>query len=142
MVDAPRLRALLARLDERRERLERYGRRSLENYLADEEGVLASKYLLLTAIEDGLAIANHVIASEAYRSPADYADAFRVLAERGVVDEELGRRLEAMARFRNLLIHVYAEVDDARIHGFLTEDLSDLKSYVASILRAFEELGS
>ncbi|MGH7573498.1 MAG: type VII toxin-antitoxin system HepT family RNase toxin, partial [Gemmatimonadota bacterium] len=111
MVDAGRLRALLTRIAERRARLERYAERPLADYLADEEAILASKYLLVTVIEDVLGVANHIIASEGYRSPVDYADAFRVLAERAVVGPDLGRRLEAMARFRNLLIHIYAEVD-------------------------------
>jgi uncharacterized protein YutE (UPF0331/DUF86 family) len=141
VVDAGKLRALLARVGDRRKRLARYAERSLADYLADEEGVLASKYLLVTAIEDALAVANHVIASEGYRSPADYADAFRVLGEKGVVETTLGRRLEAMARFRNLLIHVYAEVDDERVHRYLREDLADLEAFVAAVLAAFPDLG-
>lgn len=141
MVDAGKFRALLTRIGERRERLAKYSQRSLADYLADEEGVLASKYLLVTAIEDALAIANHIIASEGFRSPADYADAFRVLAEQDVIETALGRRLEAMARFRNLLIHVYAEVDDERVHRYLREDLADLDAFVVAVLDAFPELG-
>ncbi|HUP01013.1 MAG TPA: hypothetical protein VM737_05765 [Gemmatimonadota bacterium] len=57
-------------MSERKEKLAVYSRCSAEEYLADEEGVLASKYLLLTAIEDVLAIANHIVASEGYRSPS------------------------------------------------------------------------
>jgi len=71
VVDAGKLRALLTRIGERRARLARYAERALADYLADDEGVLASKYLLVTAIEDTLAVANHVIASEGFRSPAD-----------------------------------------------------------------------
>ncbi|MGH7572585.1 MAG: DUF86 domain-containing protein, partial [Gemmatimonadota bacterium] len=72
----------------------------------------------------------------------DYADAFRVLAERAVVGPDLGRRLEAMARFRNLLIHIYAEVDDERVHSYLREDLADLDAFVAAVLAAFPDLGT
>ncbi|HSM08112.1 MAG TPA: hypothetical protein VLA33_03750 [Gemmatimonadota bacterium] len=43
--------------------------------------------LLINVIEDALAVANHVIASEGYRSPGDYADSFRVLEEQ-VLDAE------------------------------------------------------
>lgn len=141
MVDPSRVRALLARLGERLDRLQRYAVRSKEDYLDDEEAVLASKYLLLTAIEDALAVANHLIASEGWRSPLDYADAFRALAEHDVVTRGLGRKLEAMARFRNLLVHVYADVDDARVHDFLREDLQDLRAFASAVLEAFPELG-
>ncbi len=142
MVDAARVRALLGRIHDRRARLEAYASLDLHEFLQDEKGVLACKYLLLTLIEDVLGLANHIIASEGYRSPHDYADAFRVLAERGVVERPLGERLEAMARFRNLLVHVYATVDDARVYGFVQEDLKDVESFTASVLRTFGELES
>jgi uncharacterized protein YutE (UPF0331/DUF86 family) len=141
LVDLARLRSLLSRLTSACQELQPYAGMSLDQYLADRRSVHASKYLLVTAIEDALAIANHIIASEGYRAPADYADAFRSLAEAGVLDQSLSRRLEAMARFRNLLIHVYAEVDDRRVHGFLQSDLSDLQLLARVILDRFREIG-
>lgn len=140
MVDAPRLRSLLSRLRARRAELRPYADRDPEAYISDAEAIHASKYLLLTSIEDALSAANHVIASEGYRAPADYADAFRSLREAGVLDAKLADRLEAMARFRNLLIHQYAEVDDRRVHGYLQQDLADLDAFIAAILDAFPEL--
>lgn len=140
MVDPSRLRDLLARIDDRLVRLAPYGRRTEHDFLDDDEAVAASKYYLLTAIEDALSIANHIIASEGYRGPADYADAFRVLSEQGILASDLCGRLEAMARFRNLLVHGYAKVDDGRVHQFLRTDLDDLGAFVRDVLAAFPEL--
>lgn len=137
MVDAVRLRNLLSRLTGRVDRLARYGEMERDAYLADAEGVDASKYRLVTAIEDALAVANHVIASEGLRAPVDYADAFRSLREAGVLERDLADRLEAMACFRNLLVHVYADVDDGRVHEFLADDLDDLRAFVGAILAGF-----
>ena len=109
-------------------------------YLASPEKIYASRYLLLTAIEDCLGVANHVIASEAYRAPADYADAFTSLAEADVLSEDLAMRLGAMARFRNLLVHEYARVDDARTHELLATDVDDLAQFQRAILEAFGNL--
>lgn len=97
--------------------------------------------LLITAIEDALAAANHVIASERYRAPSDYADAFRVLREAGVLAPDLAERLESMARLRNLLVHVYADVDDRRVHQFLGRDIQDLDRFADALLRAFPQAG-
>lgn len=105
-------------------------------YTSDPHAVHASKYLLLTSIEDALSAANHVIASEGYRAPADYADAFRSLREAGILNAELADRLEAMARFRNLLIQQYAEVDDHRVHQYLQQDLDGLDAFIVAILDA------
>ena len=85
MVDPTRLRSLLSRLTSACREIQAYADMSMEEYLADRRSVHASKYLLVTTIEDALAIANHVIASEGYRAPTDYADAFRSLAEAGVL---------------------------------------------------------
>ena len=140
MVDAGRLRAILSRLQARQRELAAYAALTQEQYLADPRGVYASKYLLLTAIEDALAVANHVIASEGYRAPSDYADAFRSLREAGVVDAVLAGRLEGMARFRNLLVHQYDDVDDRRVHAILRQDREDLDGFAGAVLRAFPDL--
>lgn len=123
---------------DRRERLAGYGDRERDGYLTDEEAVAASKYLLVTAIEDVLSVANHIIASEGWRSPADYADAFAVLREHEVVSRDLAARLSSMARFRNLLVHVYADVDDARVHRFLQADLGDFDDFATAVLDLLE----
>jgi uncharacterized protein YutE (UPF0331/DUF86 family) len=137
LVDPTRLRSLLSRLTSACQELQAYADMSADEYLSDRRSIHASKYLLVTAIEDALAIANHIIASEAYRAPTDYADAFRSLAEAGVLEESLSQPLEEMARFRNLLIHVYAEVDDRRVHGFLQSDLTDLALLARAVLERF-----
>ena len=142
MVDIVRLRALVSRLHARCRRLERYARMIAEEYLANDEQIDASKYLLITAAEDALSIANHTIASDGYRAPSDFADAFRSLCEAGVLPPELAERLEDMARFRNLLVHEYAIVDNGRVHEFLRKDLKDLDSFALAILETFPELKS
>ena len=141
MVDAVRLRALLSRLKEHVADLRQYAAMETAAYLADPRAIHASKYLLVIVIEDALATANHVIAAEGLRAPADYADAFRSLRDAGIIAADLSDRLEAMARFRNLLVHLYAEVDDRRVHEFLRKDVADLEKLAAVLLKAFPDLG-
>jgi len=45
-----------------------------------------------------------------------------------------------MARFRNLLVHLYAEVDSQRVHDFLKDDVKDLDSFAAALLGAVSDL--
>jgi uncharacterized protein YutE (UPF0331/DUF86 family) len=40
-----------------------------------------------------------------------------------------------MARFRNLLVHLYGRVDDGEVHRVIREDLGDLERYLASLGR-------
>jgi Ribonuclease HepT-like len=61
--------------------------------------------------------------------------------EAGVLGAELAGRLERMARFRNLLVHQYAEVDDPRVFEFLRKDVGDVDRFIAAVLAAFPALG-
>lgn len=76
---------------------------------------------------------NHIIAPENYRFPKDNADSFVVLVERGLVDAELQERLRTMARFRNRLVHLYWDIDDARIHEYLQGSIADLETFAQTI---------
>jgi uncharacterized protein YutE (UPF0331/DUF86 family) len=40
-----------------------------------------------------------------------------------------------MARFRNLLVHLYARVDDGEVYRVIGESLGDLDEYLGSIGR-------
>ena len=62
-----------------------------------------------------LALCYHVSARRLKRVPDDYAGCFACLADAGLVSTELSTRLQRMARFRNLLVHVYWEVDYGRV---------------------------
>ncbi len=58
------------------------------------------------------------------------ADCFQVLQEMGVVAAELSHRLARMARSRNLLVHLYWKVDDARVYQPIHHDLGDYERYL------------
>lgn len=42
-------------------------------------------------------------------------------------------RLQQMARFRNLLVHVYWQVDYGRVFDVLEHDLTDLRAFSETI---------
>jgi uncharacterized protein YutE (UPF0331/DUF86 family) len=66
-------------------------------------------------------------------SPPTYGDAFRMLAEHGVVDAELADRLARAAGFRNVVVHAYADLDLAHVHRAATEGRDDLLAFLAAI---------
>ena len=95
-----------------------------------------AKYYLQTAIECCTDIAHHIIASEGWRAPRDYADAFVVLNEHGVIPDAFLSVMRRMVRFRNRLVHLYWEVDNEAVCDILQKDLGDLDRFGAYI-RAF-----
>jgi uncharacterized protein YutE (UPF0331/DUF86 family) len=47
---------------------------------------------------------------------------FLILKDMGYIDADYAIKLKSMAGFRNVLIHLYHEVDDTRVVRHLKED--------------------
>ena len=86
------------------------------------------------AVEAALDIGQHIIAQEGFRRPADNQDVFAALAEEHIVPMDLLPRLVAMAKFRNLIVHDYARIDDSAVFGILKRRLGDLDEYARAIV--------
>jgi uncharacterized protein YutE (UPF0331/DUF86 family) len=129
MVDPLRLRALLERLTSETADLRRLAHYDSATLLADRDKLKSVKYGFVVAIEVCIDIGNHVIASGGYRTPQNYGDVFTVLAEHGHMSRDDVPTLIAMAGFRNLLVHGYANVDDRRVVEILHERLDDFDRF-------------
>lgn len=112
------------------ERLEDLRNLSEEDFLSDPHKIGSAKYNLIVAIEGMIDLCNHIIAKNNYRAPEDYADTFRVLAERGAFDQEYTDTLIQMARFRNRLVHIYWEVDDNELYRIIQSRLEDIHVFL------------
>lgn len=129
MVDEGRVARLLRGVEERIARLEQA--RSTDA-AADDWRLDAVKYLFVTAIEGCVDAAHHIAAAERWGAPDTNAAVFTVLAGHGVLDAELARSMGRAVGFRNVLVHQYAAVDDARVAAYLDE-LGDLRSFVEQV---------
>lgn len=102
-------------------------------FFADERNLLAVLHLLLITIEATGRICTHLLAREAARSPASFAECMQGLGELGVIDAALSTRLVQMARFRNLLVHQYWQVDPTRVLTYARENLGDFEAYLMAV---------
>lgn len=112
------------------ERLEEIKKLSKDKFLSDPHKIGSAKYNFIVVIEGSLDLCNHTIAKNGYRTPEDYADTFKVMAERGAFDAEFTNILIQMARFRNRLVHIYWEVDDNELYHILQTRLQDIKDFL------------
>ena len=106
-----------------------------EEFLSSPTTIDASKYKLIVAIESALSICNHVAARLGKRIPESYSDCFIILGEAGIISEDLSRRLARMAKFRNMLVHIYWEIDDVEIFKIIQKDLKDLEEFTGEVGR-------
>lgn len=130
MVDARRVAELLDRIRAEVAALRRSGARTTDELFDDPDALPALKYRLVVAIEAATDVADHLISSEGLRLASGYADSFRSLEEGGVLPAGLAASLADAARFRNLLVHRYADIDDQRVVQFVRQRLADLEDYV------------
>lgn len=114
-------------------KLEKISKFSEQDFLNSAEKIDSVKYNLLVAIEGAIDICNHIAAKAGGRAPCDYGDCFVVLEELGVLPKELTEKLKNMARFRNLLVHLYWQVDNHRVYEIIIEDIADIKEYLGKI---------
>ena len=113
--------------------LKKYKEKTEEDFLASYEGIAASKYELIVIIEAASSICNHISVRKGNRIPETYADCYKVLEELQIIDDELCKRLQMMARFRNLLVHRYHKIDNERVFRILGTQVDDLSLFIESI---------
>jgi uncharacterized protein YutE (UPF0331/DUF86 family) len=56
-----------------------------------------------------------------------------ILDEVGVLEPDLKMRMSKMARFRNLLVHLYWKVDDGEVFRVIRENLEDFDLYLQAV---------
>jgi uncharacterized protein YutE (UPF0331/DUF86 family) len=134
VIDAAKLENNLRNLDKYLGYLNALASLPRATLLADFTKTGSVRYYLQVAIECCLDAANHIIAAQSLRPPADYADAFAVLGEAGIVPADFVPTLQQMARLRNRLVHLYWEVDDDVLYQILTTELGDFDRFKACVL--------
>jgi hypothetical protein len=79
---------------------------------------------------------NAFLADRGWRSPRTYRETFEILRDHGVLDAELCVAMQGWAGLRNVLAHLYIDVDHARICGVLERELDQLDRFAAAVAHA------
>jgi len=106
---------------------------SNDQFAKSYKDVQAAKYSLLEIMEACIDVANYIISAKGFRRAEEYSEMFDILGEEGVVTENLATRLEDMARFRNLLVHRYGEIDNKKVLEIIKHNLKDIGDFEKEI---------
>lgn len=128
MVDADRARARLERLRDLLERLERVRAAGEDAYLAEADARAMSERRLELAIQICIDLGTQLVMETSARTPESYADVFTSMADVGLLPVDLSERMGEAAKQRNLLVHLYLEIDDRKVFSSL-ESLDDLRMF-------------
>jgi uncharacterized protein YutE (UPF0331/DUF86 family) len=128
LVDADRLGARLDRLEVVLPELDAVRAAGVDAYLANGDTRAATERRLQLAIQLCIDIGAQLASELGVRAPSDYAQVFSNLADAGHLDDELAQRLANAARLRNILVHLYLDIDDREVFGAL-QNLDDLREF-------------
>ncbi len=67
--------------------------------------------------------------------PSSYREAFKLAGQLGLLSAELAERLQLAAGMRNILVHMYEEIDYAIVHQSIGDLLRDFASFIAEAER-------
>jgi len=112
---------------------------SSDQFVESYRDIQAAKHSLLEIMEACIDIANYIISVEGFRRAEEYSEMFKVLKEEEVIGKELATKLEEMARFRNLLVHRYGDVDNRRVLEIIKHNLKDIEEFEREIENFIKE---
>jgi len=93
------------------------------------------EHTLQLAIQSALDVGSHIISDDRLGEPETGRDVFRLLARAGVVGASLAEHLERMAGFRNVVVHLYQDVDLGIVRDVVENHLGDLLEFVEAVRR-------
>ncbi len=94
---------------------------NLKNYTKQDSIVLN----LQRACEASIDLAMHIVSERSLGIPQNSRDAFELLKEHGIIDEEMNRRMKAMVGFRNIAVHDYQAMQLDIVKSIIERHLDD-----------------
>jgi len=85
-------------------------------FLADVRNRYTLRLGVVEIVEAATSIGLHILRERFNESAEGYVQVFRKLLERGVLSRDVGEGMIKLVRLRNLIVHRYWEVDDARVY--------------------------
>lgn len=80
-----------------------------------------------------------MIAKEGLDKPTTYRETFEILGQAGLISEDLAEELSDVAGFRNVLVHIYWQIDLDQVYGVLQNDLKTLKFFLQEVKRLLDQ---
>ena len=108
-----------------------------EDLINDYRMLGSVKYYFIVSIEACIDICNHIVARERIAVPDSYSHCFKLLEEKKIISNFLSTKMMNMAKFRNLLVHLYWKIDEGRVYDILQSELIDFDDFITQIAQKY-----
>ena len=134
MLDPDLVRSRCQDITDSVERLLRIKAVPLNVFLEDQDQRDIACYRLQVAIEAALGLCYHIAAKQLRKVPEEYAQCFVLMEQAGIITPQLSGNLQQMARFRNLLVHMYWKIDYTAVYTIIENNIDDLEDFCRQIV--------
>ncbi|MBP8000655.1 MAG: DUF86 domain-containing protein [Chloroflexi bacterium] len=138
-MDITAIAARLSRIADALQALQVWRELTLAEFLADSIIQLATERQIQVAIQAALDIGSILLAAASSQIPTTYKEIFTFLANQQIIPLPLAEKLVRMAGFRNILVHMYLDVDMSKLYQFLQNDLGDFEEYAHHVAEYLEK---
>ncbi len=90
------------------------------------------------AIESALDVGEIIISAEDLEKPEDYRSVILILGKHKVIPKDFAEGFAKAAGLRNILVHMYEEVDVGKLHNYLQNNLEDINEFATFVAKYLE----
>lgn len=106
------------------------------NEFRDGIGFKLAQYHLHRALEGVFHISAHIISRIPGAQATQYKELARLLGEHNILDKNFANTvLVEMAKYRNRLVHFYAEITPEELYSILNNHLNDFDVFLSAVKR-------
>ena len=115
----------------------RFKQHSLSEIEQDETIRGAVERYLYLSCQAVIDLAEDVIALRSYRKPVTMAESFSILAEEGLISNDLTGKMIRLTGFRNVIAHDYEKINYEIVYDVLQNRLADIEEFVSIVRDKF-----
>lgn len=86
-----------------------------------------------------LDIGNFIITNLNLESPTTYFEVGQILLKNQIISKRAGDILSNLAKFRNVIVHGYAEISEKQIYELFKEKFNELRYVFNELIKAIEK---
>jgi uncharacterized protein YutE (UPF0331/DUF86 family) len=133
VLDRNRIAKNIADIAMAKEEIERLITVDQGSFFSDSRNVFSVRYLIIQAVEALTDLRQHMLARTRGIPCDGYIDCIVQAGEHGIISVALAERLRRLAALRNILVHRYWNIDDARVYIETKANVSDLTAFIDEI---------
>lgn len=128
----------LKELERRLKRWERDKKVSIKEFMLNKEKQDSIIYNMLIAVQASIDLGNRLLEKNNLGPASTYAEIFEILGKNGLISLALSKELQKLARFRNVLVHFYWDINLKKVYFVLKRKDRVLRKFYEIVKRFYE----